>query len=65
MFASVIRKRRIEGMRSSPWRWYLDWMWVKINGEMHYLWRSINHEWEVLESLITKVRDKKAALKFL
>jgi putative transposase len=65
MFASEIRKRRIEGMRSSRWRWHLDEMFVKINGERHYLWRAVDHEGEVLESFVTKTRDKKAALKFL
>ena len=65
MFAAEIRKRRIEGMRSSQWRWYLDEMFVKINGEMRYLWRAVDHEGEVLESYVTKARDKKAALKFL
>jgi len=52
-------------MRSSHWRWHLDEMFVKINGEMHYLWRAVDHEGEVLESFVTKTRDKKAALKFL
>ncbi|WP_335948772.1 IS6 family transposase [Salipiger bermudensis] len=65
MFASEIRKRRIAGMRSSHWRWHLDEMFVKINGERHYLWRAVDHEGEVLESFVTKTRDKKAALKFL
>ncbi|MEZ5731767.1 MAG: IS6 family transposase [Paracoccaceae bacterium] len=65
IFASEIRKRRIEGMRSSHWRWHLDEMFVKINGEQHYLWRAVDHEGEVLESFVTKTRDKKAALKFL
>jgi len=65
MFASEIRKRRISGMRSSRWRWHLDEMFVKINGETHYLWRAVDHEGEVLESFVTKTRDKKAALKFL
>jgi putative transposase len=65
MFASEIRKRRIEGMRSSRWRWHLDEIFVKINGERHYLWRAVDHEGEVLESFVTKTRDKKAALKFL
>ena len=65
MFASEIRKRRIEGMKSSRWRWHLDEMFVKINGETHYLWRAVDHEGEVLESSVTKTRDKKAALKFL
>ena len=40
-------------------------MFVKINGERHYLWRAVDHEGEVLESYVTKKRDKKAALKFL
>lgn len=65
MFASEIRKRRIEGMKSSQWRWHLDEMFVKINGERHYLWRAVDHEGEVLESFVTKKRDKKAALKFI
>jgi len=65
IFASEIRKRRIEGMRSSHWRWHLDEMFVKINGEQHYLWRAVDHEGEVLESFVTRTRDRKAALKFL
>ena len=40
-------------------------MFVKINGETHYLWRAVDHEGEVLESYVTKRRDRKAALKFL
>lgn len=65
MFASEIRARRIEGMQSSRRRWHLDEMFVKINGEQHYLWRAVDHEGEVLESFVTKSRDRKAALKFL
>lgn len=65
MFVSDIRKRPIEGMRSSRWRWHMDEVFVKINGERHYLWRAVDHEGEVLESYVTKRRDKKAALKFL
>ena len=65
MFASEIRKRRIEGMQSSRWKWHLDEVFVKINGERHYLWRAVDHEGEVLETYVTKTRDKKAALKFL
>jgi putative transposase len=65
MFAAENRKRRVEGMRSSRWRWHLDEVFVKINGERHYLWRAVGHEGELLESFVTKTRDKKAALKFL
>src|SRR5271168_3016407 len=47
------------------WRWRLDETYVKINGQMHYLWRVVDHEGEVLESFVTKQRDKAAALKFI
>jgi len=66
MFASEIRQKRAERLRSWPqWRWHLDEMFVKINGERCYLWRAVDHEGEVLESFVTRTRDKKAALKFL
>ncbi len=64
-FAAKIRKRRIQGMKSSRWRWHLDKMLVKINVKAHYLWQAVDHEDDVLESFVTKTRDKKAALKFL
>jgi putative transposase len=47
------------------WRWHLDKVFVRINGERHYLWRAVDHEGEILESFVTKTRDKSAALKFL
>ena len=65
MFAAEIRKRRVEGVRTSHWRWHLDEVFVKINGDRHYLWRAVDHEGEVLENFVTKTRDKNAALKFL
>ena len=42
MFALEIRKRRIDGLRSSRWRWHLDEMFVRINGEMRNLWRPVS-----------------------
>ncbi len=66
MFAAEIRRNRASRMRAySNWRWHLDEIFVKINGETHYLWRAVDHEGEVLESFVTKRRDRKAALKFL
>ena len=66
MFAAEIRRRRVDRMRASRhWRWHLDEVFVKINGKTHYLWRAVDHEGEVLESFVTKTRDRKAALKFL
>ena len=47
------------------WKWHLDEVYVKINGEMHYLWRAVDLEGEVLESYGTKTRDKAAALSFM
>jgi len=43
----------------------LDEIFVKINGEAHFLWRAVDHEGEVLEIYVIKRRDCKAALKFL
>jgi putative transposase len=65
MFAAEIRKRRVQSHAYSNWRWHLDEVFVKINGETHYLWRAVDHEGEVLESFVTKRRDRKAALRFL
>jgi putative transposase len=47
------------------WRWHLDEVFVKINGATHYLWRAVDHEGEILESVVIKARDRKAALKLL
>ncbi len=65
MFAAEIRKQRIHHHSYSRWRWHLDEVFVRINGETHYLWRAVDHEGEVLEVFATKRRDRKAALKFL
>ncbi len=66
MFAAEIRRSRTSRMRAySNWQWHLDEVFVKINGETHYLWRAVDHEGEVLETYVTKRRDRRAALKFL
>ena len=38
---------------------------AKLNGEMVYLWRAVDQEGEILESFVTKKRDKDAALSFM
>ena len=66
MFAADIRRQRVSRMKGfRQWRWHLDEMYVKLNGEMVYLWRAVDHEGEVLESYVTKKRDKSAALAFM
>jgi putative transposase len=65
MFAADIKRQRISRMRGyRQWRWHVDEVFVKINGETHYLWRAVDHEGEILESYVTKKRDKSAALRF-
>ncbi len=66
MFAAEIRKKRSASMRPHiQWRWHLDEVFVRINGDIYYLWRAVDHEGEVLEVFVTKKRDRKAALRFL
>ncbi len=66
LFAAEIRGKRVEAMRAHrQWQWHLDAVYVKNNGVPHYLWRAVDHEGEMLESFVTKTRDRKAALKFL
>ena len=38
---------------------------VMMYGEMVYLWRAVDQEGEILESFVTKKRDKDAALTFM
>jgi putative transposase len=40
-------------------------MFVKVGGEMVYLWRAVDHEGELLESYVTRTRDKAAAVRFI
>lgn len=66
MFAADIRRQRVNRMRGfRHWRWHLDEMYVKLNGQMVYLWRAVDLEGEVLESYVTRTRDKAAALTFM
>ena len=66
LFASEIRRKRTSRMRSySNWQRRVDEVFVKFNGERHYLWRAVDHEGEVLESFVTKTRDRESALKFI
>jgi len=66
LFAADIRRQRVSRMRGfRHCKWHLDETYVRVNGEMVYLWRAVDHEGEVLESYVTKTRDKAAALRFM
>ena len=62
-FAKHIRGKRKDNY--SNYRWHLDEMFVKINGENFLLWRAVDHEGEVLEVFVSKRRCKRTALKFI
>ena len=57
--------RKNRAGQHSNWKWHLDEVFVKINGERFYLWHPVDHEGEVLECFVTKRRNKAAAKKFL
>src|SRR4030095_13509574 len=45
-------------------RWYLDEVFLKINGRLDYLWRAVDQDGDVLDITVQSKRDKKAAKKF-
>jgi len=45
-------------------RWFLDEVFIKINGKQHYLWRAVDQDGCELDILLTKKCDKEAAIKF-
>src|ERR1700716_436930 len=45
-------------------RWHLDEMFLRINGRVHYLWRAVDQDGDVLDILVQSHRDKKTAKKF-
>ena len=68
LFAADIRRRRIrEQQGTRHWRWHVDEMFVRLEWRdgLSGPWRAVDHEGEVLESYVTKTRDKSAALRFI
>jgi putative transposase len=42
----------------------LDEVFIRIRGELHYLWRAVDQNGVVLDVLVQKRRDGKAAKRF-
>jgi len=42
-------------------RWHLDEVFLKLNGRIHYFWRAVDQDGDVLDILVQRSRDKKAA----
>ncbi len=58
--------RTLRRLRPRPdGRWHLDEVFVLINGKRMYLWRAVDSEGEVLDILVQRRRDKRAALKLM
>jgi putative transposase len=56
------------GLRRRSYRpgdmWHLDEVFLKINGRLHYLWRAVDQDGDVLDILVQSRRNKKSAKKF-
>jgi putative transposase len=62
--ATVAQRLRRRRLRPSD-RWHLDEMVVRIAGRRMYLWRAVDHEGEILDMLVQRRRDQRAALKLM
>jgi putative transposase len=60
LYAAKLRKKRA---RIGP-RWYLDEVFLKMNGVQHYLWRAVDQHGVVIDILVQARRDRWAALRF-
>ena len=59
-FANPIRRR--QGRSCDIW--YMDEVFIPIGGKWHYLWRAVDQDGDVLDILVQKRRDKRAAKRF-
>ena len=59
-YANQLRRRR---PRPGD-KWHLDEMVLSIQGERHYLWRAVDQDGTVLDILVQRHRNKRAAKKF-
>ena len=64
-FGSTYAKR-IKARTEAPSPvWHLDEVYTKINGRMVYLWRAVDEEGTVLDVVVQRRRNTKAALRLL
>jgi putative transposase len=45
-------------------KWHLDEVFLSIHGQRHYLWRAVDQDGHILDILVQRQRDKKAAKRF-
>ena len=59
-YARVLKRR--QGRLGDTW--FLDEVFIKIRGELHYLWRAVDQDGDTIDILMQKRRNKKAAKRF-
>jgi putative transposase len=59
-YANGLRRRR---PRPGD-KWYMDEVFIKINGRQHYLWRAVDQDGNILDILVQPRRDARAAKRF-
>ena len=64
-FGPVVARRLRERRPRPSCRWHLDEMVVRIARKRMYLWRAVDHEGEILDILVQRRRDKRAALRLM
>src|SRR6266705_5343231 len=64
-FGSLIARRLRRAYPKPSRHWHLDEMVARIAGKTVYLWRAVDHEGEVLDVLVQRRRDKRAALRLM
>ena len=47
------------------WKWHLDEVYLKVNGQWQYLWRAVDQDGNVLDILVQSRRNAKAAKRFM
>ncbi len=60
-FSFPVAKKIRTNRRKSSDKWHLDEVRIVIKGAVHWLWRAVDSEGQVLDILIQKWRNKKAA----
>ena len=60
-YARTLRRRR--GQMGDTW--YLDELFVNIQGRQQYLWRAVDEDGDVIDILVQSRRDRRAAERFL
>ncbi len=44
--------------------WYLDEVFITIQGDRHYLWRAVDQDGDTIDIFVQRKRNKKAAISF-